>query len=81
MIELSLRHAFADMDLDLAFRLGPGRRIRLLPAWRVGVDARSLRGHRQRRRRLDRAWRTLHLNWDASPPWQRWWDRWTRRPR
>ncbi|MBD5787424.1 glycosyltransferase family 2 protein [Cellulosimicrobium terreum] len=67
-------------DLDLAFRLGPGRRIRLLPSWRVEVSARSLRGRRQRRRRMDRAWRTLRLNWDESPPWERWRDRWAPRP-
>ncbi|MCP2266921.1 glycosyltransferase family A protein [Promicromonospora thailandica] len=60
-------------DLDLAFRLGPDRRIRLCRTWRVGVSARSLRGRRQRRRRLDRAWRTLHLNWRVAPPWARWW--------
>ncbi|GAB2488933.1 glycosyltransferase family A protein [Promicromonospora xylanilytica] len=59
-------------DLDLAFRLGPRRRIRLDRSWRVGVSARSLRGRRQRRRRLDRAWRTLRLNWKVSPPWERW---------
>ena len=59
-------------DLDLAFRLGPRRRIRLCGSWRVGVSARSLHGHHQRRRRLDRAWRTLHLNWRVSPPWERW---------
>lgn len=59
-------------DLDLAFRLGPGRRIRFDRSWRVGVSARSLRGRRQRRRRLDRAWRTLRLNWQVSPPWERW---------
>ncbi|MDR7383881.1 glycosyltransferase family 2 protein [Promicromonospora iranensis] len=59
-------------DLDLAFRLGPGHRIRLDRSWRVGVSARSLRGRRQRRRRLDRAWRTLRLNWQDAPPWERW---------
>ncbi|MGI5190910.1 hypothetical protein ACQEVI_22420 [Promicromonospora sp. CA-289599] len=59
-------------DLDLAFRLGPGRRIRLDRSWRVGVSARSLHGRRQRRRRLDRAWRTLRVNWQVSPPWERW---------
>ena len=59
-------------DLDLAFALGPGRRIRFDPSLRVGVSARSLRGHAQRVRRFDRAWRTLRLNWRVSPPWQRW---------
>ena len=63
-------------DLDLAFRLGPRRRTVLVRSWRVGVSARSLRGRRQRRRRMDRAWRTLHLNWAVSPPWERWRDRW-----
>ncbi|WP_419702659.1 glycosyltransferase family 2 protein [Promicromonospora sp. NFX87] len=59
-------------DLDLAFRLGPRRRVRLDRSWRVGVSARSLRGRRQRRRRLDRAWRTLRVNWQVLPPWERW---------
>ncbi|KQY25344.1 glycosyl transferase family 2 [Cellulomonas sp. Root485] len=59
-------------DLDLAFALGPGRRIRFDPLLRVGVSARSLRGHSQRVRRLDRAWRTLRLNWRVAPPWDRW---------
>lgn len=61
-------------DLDLAFVLGPTRRIRLVPVL-VGVSARSLRGRVQRRRRWDRAWRTLDLNWRTSPPWLRWRDR------
>jgi glycosyltransferase involved in cell wall biosynthesis len=59
-------------DLDLAFVLGPRRRIRFDPRLRVGVSARSLRGHSQRRRRFDRAWRTLRLNWRVAPPWERW---------
>lgn len=62
-------------DLDLAFRCGPARRIRLLHSWRVEVSARSLRGRQQRRRRLRRAWHTLRLNWQVSPPWDRWWRR------
>jgi len=62
-------------DLDLAFALGPGRRIRFDPFLRVGVSARSLRGHAQRVHRLDRAWRTLRLNWEGAPPWARWWAR------
>ncbi|RLV56791.1 glycosyltransferase [Aeromicrobium phragmitis] len=61
-------------DLDLAFALGPEARIRLVPVG-VGVSARSLRGRRQRRRRLDRALRTLRLNWAVRPPWLRWRDR------
>lgn len=63
-------------DLDLSFRLGPGRRTVLDRSWRVGVSARSLRGRRQRRRRMDRAWRTLRVNWAVAPPWERWRDRW-----
>ena len=59
-------------DLDLAFALGPARRIRYDPHLRVGVSARSLRGHAQRVRRFDRAWRTLRLNWRGRPPWRRW---------
>ncbi|MBD8077771.1 glycosyltransferase family 2 protein [Cellulosimicrobium arenosum] len=63
-------------DLDLAFRLGARRTPRLDRGWRVGCSARSLRGRLQRRRRMDRAWRTLRLNWAVSPPWERWRDRW-----
>ncbi|MFD4992062.1 glycosyltransferase family 2 protein [Cellulosimicrobium cellulans] len=63
-------------DLDLSFRLGPRRRTVLVRSWRVGVSARSLRGRRQRARRLDRAWRTLRVNWSVAPPWERWRDRW-----
>lgn len=59
-------------DFDLAFALGPGRRIRLDPDLRVGVSARSLRGRAQRRRRVRRARRTLERNWRTMPPWERW---------
>jgi len=61
-------------DMDLAFALGPVRRIALTRA-SVGVSARALRGRTQRRRRLDRAVRTLRLNWAVLPPWLRWRDR------
>jgi glycosyltransferase involved in cell wall biosynthesis len=60
-------------DLDLAFALGPRRRIVLDRSLQVGVSARSLRGRAQRRRRLNRAWRTLSVNWRHLPPWKRWW--------
>jgi glycosyltransferase involved in cell wall biosynthesis len=60
-------------DMDLAFVLGPGRRIRLV-AVGVGVSARSLRPG-QWRRRIRRANRTLAVNWAVSPPWLRWRDR------
>ena len=65
-------------DLDLAFVLGPHRRIRLDPRLSVGVSARSLRGRPQRRRRMDRARRTIETNWAVQPPWLRWQDRWRR---
>ncbi|MCD4527492.1 glycosyltransferase family 2 protein [Nocardioides sp. cx-173] len=65
-------------DLDLAFVLGPSRVVRLDPRLLVGVSARSLRGAEQRRRRLDRAWRTLRVNWAVQPPWLRWQERWRR---
>ncbi|MBS4753984.1 glycosyltransferase family 2 protein [Nocardioides sp. zg-ZUI104] len=60
-------------DMDLAFALGPRSRIRLVGVW-VGVSARALHGRAQRKRRLDRARRTLTLNWQVSPPWLRWRD-------
>ena len=59
-------------DMDLAFVLGPGARILLTPTLTVGVSARSLRGLPQLRRRFARAFRTLHVNWDEVPPWERW---------
>lgn len=59
-------------DLDLAFALGPHRRIRLDRRLVVGVSSRSLRGSAQWRRRWARAWRTLRLNWASMPPWARW---------
>ena len=65
-------------DMDLSFVVGPGRRIRFDPALRVGVSARSLRGRAQRRRRMQRARRTLELNWAVRPPWQRWQQRLSR---
>lgn len=62
-------------DMDLAFVLGPGRRVRLARGLHVGVSARSLRGAAQVRRRFARAVRTLELNWQVHPPWLRWRDR------
>lgn len=59
-------------DMDLALVLGPAARIALVPSLTVGVSARSLRGGTQRRRRLDRAFRTLRRNWAEAPPWDRW---------
>lgn len=69
-------HRDADVhdDMDLAFALGPARRIRLVPVV-VGVSARSVRGGAQMRRRFARARTTLELNWRTSPPWLRWRDR------
>lgn len=60
-------------DLDLAFALGPRRRIVRDRHLRVGVSARSLR--HARLRRLARAFRTLRLNWAVAPPWERWRER------
>ncbi len=59
-------------DIDLAFALGPSRRVRYDRRLVVGVSARSLRGRRQLRRRLDRALWTLRRNWEVQPPWERW---------
>jgi glycosyl transferase family 2 len=59
-------------DIDLAFALGPRRRVRYDRRLVVGVSARSVRGRRQLRRRLDRAFWTLRRNWEVLPPWTRW---------
>lgn len=59
-------------DMDLALVFGPGARIALTPSLTVGVSARSLRGLPQLRRRFDRAFRTLRVNWRDAPPWERW---------
>ncbi|WKN49595.1 glycosyltransferase family 2 protein [Nocardioides sp. Arc9.136] len=65
-------------DMDLAFVLGPNRRIRLDPMLAVGVSGRSLRGSAQLRRRFLRARRTIEVNWAVQPPWLRWRDRFSR---
>ncbi|MEV7428264.1 glycosyltransferase family A protein [Nocardioides sp. NPDC092400] len=65
-------------DMDLAFVLGPNRRIRLDPMLAVGVSGRSLRGSAQLRRRFARARRTIEVNWAVQPPWLRWRDRFSR---
>jgi len=66
------RDAEVHDDLDLAFALGPERRIVVDRHLRVGVSARSLRGAAQMRRRFGRAGRTLRRNWLRLPPWRRW---------
>jgi hypothetical protein len=60
-------------DMDLAFALGPHRRVVRERHLHVGVSARSLRAGR--RRRLLLAWNTLRSNWAEAPPWDRWWAR------
>ncbi len=62
-------------DIDLAFALGPDRRIRFDRGLRVGVSGRCLRGRAQLARRLRRALRTLQVNWAQRPPWERWEER------
>lgn len=62
-------------DFDLAGVLDRRFVTRLDRRWRVGVSARSLRGRAQRRRRLERAWRTIERSWDMAPPWERWRNR------
>lgn len=59
-------------DMDLALVLGPGARVSLVTSLTVGASVRSLHGLPQLRRRLDRAFRTLRLNWHEAPPWERW---------
>ncbi|PFG39135.1 glycosyl transferase family 2 [Georgenia soli] len=67
-------------DLDLAFALGPHRRIRLDHGLHVRVSGRSVVGAAQWRRRMRRAWRTILLNWEDLPPWERWAVRLRARP-
>jgi hypothetical protein len=62
-------------DMDLAFALGPRRRVRYDRRLVVGVSGRSVRGRHQLRRRVRRALRTLRCNWQVVPPWTRWHDR------
>ena len=62
-------------DMDLAFALGPLREVAYDRRLVVGVSGRSVRGHRQLRRRLDRAVHTLEVNWAVQPPWLRWQER------
>ncbi|QCX29218.1 glycosyltransferase [Nocardioides jishulii] len=67
-------HLDADVhdDMDLSFALGPRATIRYVHGLGVGVSGRSLVGLPQLRRRMDRAFTTLRLNWAISPPWERW---------
>lgn len=76
-----LVHRDADVhdDMDLAFVLGPHATIRYVRSIRVGVSGRSVRGGKQLRRRMGRAFTTLRLNWQVQPPWERWQERLTRR--
>jgi glycosyltransferase involved in cell wall biosynthesis len=66
-------------DIDLAFALGPQRRIHHDRRLTVGVSARCLRGGPQLRRRMRRAVRTLQVGWEHEPPWERWQQRLGRR--
>ena len=59
-------------DLDLSFRLAPGRRILFRPGLAVGMSPRALRGGRPAVRRLGRAVRTFRLNWAEEGPQERW---------
>ena len=59
-------------DLDLSFRVAPGRRILFRPGLCVGMSPRALRGGRPAVRRLGRAFRTLRVNWAEERPWERW---------
>lgn len=59
-------------DVDLSFALGPHAVVRLDPSLRVEVSGRSLVGAAQTRRRFRRALRTLDVNWQVQPPWERW---------
>lgn len=74
-------HRDADVhdDMDLAFVLGPRAIVRFERSIGVGVSARSIRGGRQWRRRMDRAITTLRVNWAIQPPWERWRDRFSGR--
>lgn len=67
-------HRSADVhdDMDLALVLGPGARIAFDSGLRADVSGRSLVGRAQRRRRMQRAFTTLRLNWAQVPPWERW---------
>lgn len=59
-------------DMDLAFALGPRRKVRYDRGLVVGVSGRSVRGRRQLDRRVRRAFHTLRENWQILPPWTRW---------
>jgi len=65
-------------DIDLSASLPAAATSRLDLGWQVGVSARSLRGRAQRKRRMDRAWRSLRRAWGVAPPWERWRSRLTR---
>lgn len=62
-------------DMDLALALGPRNAVSFDPRLVVGVSARSLKGASQLARRVNRAVRTLQVNFSESRPWERWAER------
>lgn len=75
-----LVHVDADVhdDMDLTFALGSRSRIVFDRRLSLGVSGRSVKGRKQLRRRMERAFETLRLNWAVSPPWERWAQRFKR---
>jgi glycosyltransferase involved in cell wall biosynthesis len=67
-------------DLDIAFHLHPGMRVRYDPTLVVGVSARPFASIGGFLRRLAMAFGTLGLHWRDEKPWQRWrrWRAWER---
>lgn len=59
-------------DLDLSFRLAPGRHVLFRPGLPVGMSPRALRPGRPAARRLGRAVRTFRVNWAEEGPRERW---------
>jgi glycosyltransferase involved in cell wall biosynthesis len=62
-------------DLDIAFHLEPGMRVRYDPTLVVGVSDRPFATLSGFGRRLSMAFGTLGLHWRDEKPWQRWRDR------
>ncbi|WP_460774060.1 glycosyltransferase family 2 protein [Microbacterium sp. GXF7504] len=59
-------------DLDLAFHLGEGLRIRYLPGAALGISMRPFHDHRAFRRRVRRGFRTVLRHWPVDFPPMRW---------
>lgn len=59
-------------DLDLAYHLGPVRRIAYSHSLRMGISSRPFADASAFALRLKRGWHSVVLHWPVDLPWRRW---------